>query len=173
MNRINFYMVNPFKVWDFIFKTCVLHFNSSHRMIIKVLACLFYALSALYLPRITNQPSMDACGLWESHTDTEKLANVLCWTFVLIKKSLEWTFFLIKSKQTTFIWFHITQSYNYTREPELLEAYFCWDIQLLWELSGTKRHHQCRNVFPLTQVLHSVVKNPVNKGFYTISRRTD
>lgn len=71
MNRISFYMVNPFKVWDFIFKTCVLHFKSSHRMINKVLACLFYALSALYLPHITNQPSMDVCGLWESHTDTE------------------------------------------------------------------------------------------------------
>lgn len=76
MNRIHFYMVFPFKIWDFIFKTCVLHFNSSHRMIIKVLACLFYVLSALYLPHITNQPSMDVFGLWEKvgksyrHTET-------------------------------------------------------------------------------------------------------
>lgn len=93
MNRINFYMVNPFKVWDFIFKTCVLHFNSSHRMIIKVLACLFYALSALYLPRITNQPSMDACGLWESHTDTEKPARFVLNICFNKKKSIMNFFF--------------------------------------------------------------------------------
>lgn len=65
MNRINFYMVNPFKIWDFIFKTCVLHFNDHSVTRIKVLACLFYVLSALYLLHITNQPSMDAFGLWK------------------------------------------------------------------------------------------------------------